>query len=212
MKKSVFILLLILINLGPLTAHPHMKLIPRLDFDFNGKSCEGFWVEWGFDDYFSASIIFDYDRDKNGSFSEEEIQMIHDEAFINLKNYGYFVYLSKGDRKFHPEDVTDFTAWQENKKIFYKFYVSLEGLAMGDNFRVSIFDPSYFCSVEYQNPYMTFNQSQENGPDPGSTLSINKASPVYYDPFSPASDGTIYDKWGPGLQTAYPEEIHIFFD
>jgi ABC-type uncharacterized transport system substrate-binding protein len=209
MRRTFWLLIVSIYTLVPASAHPHMLLLPRLDFDFDGTTCSGFWVEWGFDSYFTASIIQNYDVNRDGTFDEGETRAIHDGAFINLENYGYFVYLRRGDNRTHPNEVEHFTVWLKDNRLYYKFYVSLAGRGFKDDFSVAIFDPTYFCSVKYQNPALTITQAQ--GPRPHYKIAANSKYPVYYDPMSPASDLTTYEKWQPGLQTAYPEEIRLYF-
>ncbi len=191
-----------------LSAHPHILLETNLDFEYAGETCKGVWVEWGFDKFFSSMIIQDYDTDKDGSFSSDEIKEIHDHAFINLKRYGYFVSIRKGNNRKSPESVDNFTARQEKGQLFYKFFIPL-GKSCGSDFYLSIFDPTYYCAVKYTEHPVTIEQS--DGPSPHFELMKNKKYPVYYNPYGAADDTTTYKKWKPGLETAYPEEIHIYF-
>lgn len=190
-------------------AHPHMLMKTRLEIDFDGNKCKGVRVQWSFDRFFSSSIIQDYDSDRDGKFSSREIRDIHDYAFINLKNYGFFVYLRKGSERFSPSQVTEFTAWHENGTLFYSFYIPLGEKDYSGEFHVSIFDPTYFCEITYEKDPVRINQ--KTGKSPGYVIEKNTKFPVYYNPSGAADDTRTYDKWAPGLETAYPEEVRIHF-
>lgn len=189
-------------------AHPHMSLTSKLEFEFAGGQCRGFWVEWAFDPYFSASIIQEHDADRNGSFSAAESAQVQQFAFSNLRKYGYFVFLRKGDVRTNPAGVERFTALRRGDILVYRFFINLEGKGFGDDFHVAVFDATYFCAVEYAPTPVVV--SAEGGAAPKWERSVNKKYPVYYNPAGAATDGTIYQKWKPGLETAYPEEIHVY--
>ncbi len=209
MKKLLLSTFFVFGIILPLSAHPHIMLTTDLKFEFSGKICNGVWVEWGFDRFFSSMIIQDYDADSNGIFSDGEIQDIHDHAFINLKRYGYFVSFRTGNKRKSPEEAEKFSARQKDGQLFYKFFIPL-GSSYGSNFYFSIFDPTYYCAVKYTDKPVVIKQN--TGPVPLFKLAENKKYPVYYNPYGASDDTATYTKWKPGLETAYPKEVHIFFE
>ena len=192
------------------SAHPHMLILPSLEFEVKDGKCPGVWVDWEFDTMFSLSIIDSYDWDRNGIFDEEETRSIHDYAFINLENYGYFISVREGDVRRSPGGTYDFSARQEDGRLFYRFYVSFAQWNLGPDFAVSVFDPTYFCAVRYRDIPITLRKLGP-GPVPEYGLEENREYPVYYDPLGAADDTTLYTRWKPGLETAYPEEAHVSF-
>ncbi len=210
MRKILLAMIISLLTAMSLSAHPHILLLTNLDFIFSGHTCKGVWIEWGFDRFFSSMIIQDYDINQDGKFDTKEIQQIHDHAFINLKRYGYFVFFRKGDNRKNPHTVTDFSARQEEEQLFYKFFIPLDNPDYKDDFYLSIFDPTYYCAVKYREDPVRIEQS--TGAKPFYELLKNKKYPVYYNPYGAADDTTSYSKWKPGLETAYPEEVHLFFE
>jgi len=188
-----------------------MQLESKLTIEYSCRECQGIWAEWSFDDFFSSSIIKGYDLNRDGSFNAEETQMVRDNAFENLKNYGYFVFLRKGGARRNPKKVQKFSVWQEKGRLFYKFFVPLTGQGYGENFSFSIFDSTYFCAVKYAEEPVVIEQEGE-GDAPVYELVKNKKYPVYYNPMGAANDMRTYEKWAPGLEKAYPEEIHVYFN
>lgn len=191
-----------------LSAHPHIMLRSSLEFEYSASQCEGIWVEWQFDRYFSVSIISDFDIDKNGQFDKNEIMEIEAKAFSNLKRYGYFIYLRYGDKRYNPDEISNFSAGFSGEKLYYRFFVPLSGRTFKD-FYVSVFDPTYYSAVDYVADGVIIGQG--SGQVPNLEILENKDYPVYYNPYGTTSDMTAYTKWEPGLQTAYPKEVHVWF-
>jgi len=193
-----------------LIAHPHVKLTTRISLVYNGKRCEGCGIEWRFDDFFSNNVIREFDKNRDGAFDSKEIDAIYKGAFTNLKNYGYFVFLRKGSVRNNPDNVTDFKAWQKDGMLFYSFFIPFGKLKYDDDFYIAIFDRSFYCATFYDKKPVSIEQKK--GESPSFSVAQNKMYPVYYNPLGMSDDLTIYKKWKPGLETAYPEEIHIRFE
>ena len=202
-----FMLLLFFVPLA-LFAHPHIMLTTSLEIEYLDSSCTGVWVDWEFDRFFSVAIINDFDMDKNGIFDSNEVKQIEENAFSNLRNYGYFVNIRVGDKRTKPDSVTLFSAKFSGDKLFYRFFVPLVKGSY-NNLYISIFDPTYYSAVNYADNGIKIGRGA--GTAPQFEVLENKDYPVYYDPYGSASDMTTYPKWKPGLQTAYPKEVHVYF-
>ena len=211
MKRSLTFMLslCVILTVSFLYSHPHVKITSTITFDFNGTTCEGCRVLWMFDDYFSASMINDFDKNRDGIFDEKELKNLYNGGFINLKNYGFFVFLRKGSERTNPDKVSEFNAWQKERKLFYSFYISFNSKTYSEDFYLAVFDRSFYCAAFYGDPAVIINQKQ--GASPVYEITRNKKYPVFYNPAGAADDMTVYKKWKPGLETAYPDEIHIFF-
>lgn len=208
MKRSLVLLALALSALVPAVAHPHMSLDSRLEFEFDGETCRGFWVDWTFDPYFSASILQEQDRNGDRKLDPAEIKGVHDNAFINLRKYGYFTYVRTAAGRRSPEKVERFSAEVRGDRLAYRFYVPV-GTAGGVN--VAIMDTTYFCAVRYPEVPATATQLAAGGPIPALRRAVDKKNPVYYDPSQTSTDNSKHAAWKPGLETAYPEEIGAVF-
>ena len=202
-----FMLLLFFVPLS-LFAHPHIMLKTSLEIEYSNSYCDGIWVDWEFDRFFSISIINDFDNNKDGKFDDAEVKAIEENAFSNLRNYGYFVDIRVGNKRTKPDSVTRFSAKFSGDKLYYRFFVPLVKDTYND-FYISIFDPTYYSAVSYVDDGIKIGSG--TGQDPMYEVLENKDYPVYYDPYGSASDMTTYTKWKPGLQTAYPKEVHVYF-
>lgn len=205
MKRIAVIMLLLPLYLF---GHPHIMLKTSLEIEYSNSVSDGIWVEWEFDRFFSISIINDFDLDKNGSFDSNEVKDIEENAFSNLKNYGYFIYLRSDEKRFNPDRISNFSARFSGEKLYYRFFIPLDGSSFKD-FYVSVFDPTYYSAVDYVENGVIIGQG--SGKIPFWEILENKDFPVYYNPYGTSSDMTAYTKWEPGLQTAYPKEVHVYF-
>ncbi len=209
LSQRLFMLLFFLIPAALLSAHPHMMLTSRCTIHTTEKGVAGITLEWEFDKFFSADVNMNFDEDKNGIFDSSETENVFQYAFSNLKKYNYFVFFRQGDRRFSPHRVEDFRVWNKNgDTMVYSFFVSTEDYPDQD-ISLAVYDSSFFCHVSYDkdNP-VTFDSKTDSRPY-RYTLKENKDYPVYYDPFAPATDLTVYTEWRPGLKTFYPTEIQI---
>lgn len=209
MRNLFLTALFLLLSLTGAGAHPHMALFSSCEFEFSGTNLKGVWIEFEFDKFFSYDIRGAYDIDQDGVFDSKETEAVYNNAFINLKNYGYFISIREGNNRRAPERVTDFSVFVGNDVLHYRFFVPLQHPASRELF-IAVYDPTFFCRCYYneEKPIRFINADDLN---PEFTVTENRDFPVFYSPTAPASDLTTYDKWEPGLQTYYPEEVHLVF-
>lgn len=193
-----------------LSAHPHMFLTSTAEFVWEKEKLSGCWIEWTFDQFFSADIIQAYDADGNGRFSAEETKQVYNGAFTNLKNYYYFTFIRQGKNRTNPPSVSKFSAGIRNQKMWYRFFVDLSKSAPGE-LCLAVYDYTFFCDIRYPDAApvkLTFDPAFVK---PSYQIVENKEYPVYYNPLGAADDNTVYYTWKKGLQTYYPREIRITY-
>jgi ABC-type uncharacterized transport system substrate-binding protein len=193
------------------SAHPHLFITSTAEFVWDKAQIQGCYLEWTFDQFFSADLIHGFDKNHDGTFSEAEMQQLHDHAFIYLKHYYYFTFIRQGKSRTNPPAVSRFTAVQKDNRVSYRFYVDLSKLSPGEFF-LAVYDYTFFCDVSYpeRNPVkLTFDPAFVH---PSCEIVENKNYPVYYDPLGAVDDTTVYYKWRKGLQIYYPREIRIFYE
>lgn len=192
-------------------AHPHMFIDSRVTAVFDQQQLEGFWIEWKFDQMFTASIRMDYDRNRDGEFNDQETRLIEENAFANLKNYHYFISLSHGDQTHEAEQVEQFDAWMENDRLVYKFFVPYSMSISGarNDVKLVIFDDTFFCDIAYvnENP-VSIEGRQYVSAD--AEIKKNRDAGVDYDP---TGGRTRENGDGDGTATgqAYPYELYLSF-
>lgn len=189
--------------------HPHVAITATIELVYAGRECSGFWQEWIFDAVFSAMVRNDFDANRDGRFDAAEQAAIHDGAFINLRKYGFFTLIRRGNLRTSPDAVQDFSAAIRNDRVVYRFFVPLKDQGYSADFSLAIFDTTFYCNIEYAATPVTVSQRQAGAAIPTISRSVNKNFPVYYNPADPPGVNKIYTAWAPGLQTAWPEELHV---
>lgn len=159
MKKVLFLCILLCIPVFFVPAHPHMFIDTRVTFQFDDGGLKGFWVTWWFDGGFTSMILTDYDFDRNGDFAGNEVAAIEGNAFSNLKNYNYFLYVYRNGARIFPNDITDFTAYMEENRLVYEFFVParVPGSYDWETVKLAIYDDTFYCDIGYveNNPIMS---------------------------------------------------------
>ncbi len=149
-QKRFFLSFLLFFSLtASIFAHPHTFIDSVIECEFNESGISGFWINWSFDSMFATSIIMDFDRDRNGSFSESEIEDVRENAFSNLENFNYFIYITENRKTRRPITVTNFSASIVEKDIFYRFFVPYNSISKENQNSViiAIYDDTFFCDI-----------------------------------------------------------------
>jgi ABC-type uncharacterized transport system substrate-binding protein len=134
--------------------HPHVFMDAGIEVICNDQGVTGFLITWDFDRVFTASILMDYDCDHDKRLSPEEVADVRANAFSNLANYNYFLYIRHAGNAHRPTAVKGFTAYMENERIHYRFFVPYP-LPLGDGeaeINLAVYDDTYFCAISYAEP------------------------------------------------------------
>jgi ABC-type uncharacterized transport system substrate-binding protein len=187
-----------------------MALTTACEFAWKGAELSGVYLDWAFDQYFSADIIRGYDTNKDGKFSAAETKAVHDSAFQNLKNYYFFTFIRQGDARSNPKAVSDFSVYQKDGVLHYRFFIDLSKYR--GELWLAVYDYTYFCAIDYDKDSPVKLDYDQGIVAPSFAISENRKYPVYYNPLGAADDATIYYTWKKGLITFYPREIHISYE
>ncbi len=201
MRQFTFLLLLFLLNVSNLWAHPHMFIDTRLAISLEENNLKGIGITWWFDPMFTASIQADFDEDKNGSFDAREVGLIQEYAFSNLKNYDYFTFVTEGGSTLVPETIETFTARLDQGTLVYEFYTSFSRPISGKTFAVAIYDDTFWCDITYtdKNPVQLIGNNNAEW-----ELVENRNMAITYD------NSIAIDRNGKNYSgTAYPQQIVV---
>ncbi len=151
MKKFVLILIIILFY-SNVSSHPHVFINSRVTFVFTKDEFKGIRINWTFDKIFSNAIKNDYDKDKDGRFNKNEIKILEDEAFSNLKNFNYFSHVHINGREKKINRINDFNASINRKSlVVYTFFIPLnfQKRTKPQSLTFAGYDHTYYASVNY---------------------------------------------------------------
>jgi len=150
-RIRVFGLILIFIGISNIsTAHPHVFINAFLSIDFNDSGVCGIGVKWDFDEMFTELMLEEYDTDANGVFDENEQQRLYNEAFVNLKEYGFFTKIFVGDKRLEYSKTKNFKASIKDGQMIYEFYIPLSINIPSDSYKlinIYSYDETYYMDV-----------------------------------------------------------------
>lgn len=151
--RALHRLLLALALLAPAAAaeaHPHIWIRATATMQFADGKITGIRHEWMFDDFFSNALISDFDKNKNKQFDPDEVKELEANAFVALKEFGYFTHVKVGGKAVTIETTRDFTPSIKDGKVVYTFVAVLPQPVdpRAAQFAAGVYDHSYYVDVE----------------------------------------------------------------
>jgi ABC-type uncharacterized transport system substrate-binding protein len=143
---SPLVRVLLLLAMPTVTqAHPHMWIDAVIDLRLDEEGIAAIDVEWAFDEFSSADLIFSFDDDLDGAFSRGEIATVQRDAFAHLHEVDYFLIAFAGSRRLRMAAASRFTARIDDGRLVYAFRVPVRiGWDEMDDLVVGHFDQSYY--------------------------------------------------------------------
>jgi ABC-type uncharacterized transport system substrate-binding protein len=134
------------------SAHPHVWVTVKATVLYDKGAISGLRQAWTFDEFYTAQAIEGLDKNKDGTYSREELAELAQVNIDGLKEFDYFTYakLADADRKFKPP--VDYWLEHTDKGVLtLHFTLPLQqpiGRDAGE-FTFSVTDPSYFIAFEF---------------------------------------------------------------
>lgn len=149
-----------------LTAHPHVFIDAHAELIIDKNGMINVRESWVFDDMFSSMIIEDYDKDKDGKFSEEEIVLVQKEAFNNTREFQYFTFMRNAEGAIKPiGSAHSFTASITDENLLeYSFVLPYRPGISSDTgyFAFGLYDESFYVAIESSKDKM-YSVTAESG-------------------------------------------------
>jgi len=152
MRKYLFILFLS-VFVSYMSAHPHLYIDMNVELDIDDGGLRGFWQDWTIQRSFGKKIGEIYDKNNNGRFDAEEIPLIEEEVFSNIRKYRYFTHISIGSSLFSPGEIRDFQAEKLDEHVRYRFYVPclIPAEERKKDIEIVVYDESLYVSFGLTN-------------------------------------------------------------
>lgn len=163
----------------PAAAHPHILIDSHMVAQFENGKIVALLVGWKFDQFYSATLIEDFDKDKDHVLSPDEIADIEREAFQNTQPQSYFTYASIDGKAVTWPKATDFKVVALTDGIVYSFRLTLPVPVdpRAHAVRVSTYEETYYIDVAFPSPeaFRLTGAGSEGcrtamGPDPDDAL------------------------------------------
>ena len=140
-------------------AHPHLFIDVMAKFMFADSVLSGVHVFWDIDEMSSASLIEEFDLDRNGKFEKTEYDKIYRDVFSWAANSNYFMVVTWGKKLLKVSGTERFVAViLPDKKIRYTFFVPF-GIKLPDivneKFVMFFNDPSMFVAFDVNKKMIT---------------------------------------------------------
>ena len=134
----------------PAAAHPHVWIDATAELRMADGRVSAVVVEWAFDRMFSALLIGDFDVDADGRFDAAEQAALHDSAFADVADFGYFTHVTADGDPVAVGGAVDFGAALEEARVVYRFTLPLPAAvdARDRRVRVAFFDPEWYVAVD----------------------------------------------------------------
>jgi ABC-type uncharacterized transport system substrate-binding protein len=142
-------ILLSILLIRPVGSHPHVFIETGLVVQLSDEGITGFWQHWAFDEYFSAWVIDDFDTDKDGKFSDEELKHVYEGTFTYIKQHGYFTRVLKSDKEIPVTKIENFSVQIKDNRVIYSFFVPLEIKISqsAQDIIIAVYDESFYCHI-----------------------------------------------------------------
>ncbi|GAH04821.1 unnamed protein product, partial [marine sediment metagenome] len=98
---------------------------------------------------YSSILIQDYDVNKDGKFSDREIITIKQDAFSNLENYNYFIYLSINSKNSKVKSIKNFSVDVYDNKVIYSFFIPwvVPATMSYKKIEICMYDETYYVDL-----------------------------------------------------------------
>ena len=133
MKK----LLLIITFFYNLFSHPHtfIDVYPTI-------SQKSIHIQWVFDEMTSNMIMMDFDTNHNMLLEKKESELIHNEAFIHLGEFSFYMFFKKGSQEIKVSKATNFSVIFKDNRVIYSFILErVSGVK-----KIEFYDPELYMA------------------------------------------------------------------
>lgn len=147
---AVLVSLALLDQPHPARSHPHVWIETHATLRFDDQQrLTALVEEWVFDDLYTAFVVNDLKKKKDGSVPSVELQPLANQNVADLKEWGYFtVFKADGIRQMLGPAAEPRMSYDKSR-LTLKFTVPLpKPLELqGANIAFSIFDPTFYIEI-----------------------------------------------------------------
>ena len=134
-----------------LRAHPHIWIDVVTTFQFKEGKVAAIKVNWAFDEFFSAGIIHDFDKDKSGSFDENETAALRYGAFNATEEDSYFTHIKVNGERVRLNRIQSYAVKILQTTLVMEFIAPLPEPVdpATDKLTISVLDSTYYVDVAF---------------------------------------------------------------
>ncbi len=150
LKVKLFLIIIIILIPYLSFSHPHIFIDYKANFIFENSSLININIKWIFDQYFSVSVIKNFDSNNNGIIDKNELEVFTKTTYESLGNYNYFIKLFLNNHIINIKKINNFKVIIESKDlIIYQFSIPCDIKASDEIKTVTLCfeDPTYFVAL-----------------------------------------------------------------
>lgn len=149
MRRLLILLLLALP--APALAHPHVLVDVHALVEFKDGKIVGLFMGWKFDAVFSASLLKDFDKNKDNRLGPDEMKDLEREAFRDTKEQAHFTYARIGTAPVVWKDATDFKVVAVKDTLMYAFRLPLPRPVdpRQDAFSFTTYEETFYIDMDF---------------------------------------------------------------
>lgn len=174
-------------------AHPHVFAQANLELLSNDAGgLEEIRHVWRFDEFFSASVLIDFDANSNLKLDPEELEEIGQVVHKSLAEFGYYTELVVDGQSVAMAAPDMIIAdYVDDQLLMFFAMAPAHPLKLEGKISVGVFDPTFYASIDFLNDTdLSFTGPHKNQcekavirPDPDEVLTQNQGSltDAFYD-------------------------------
>lgn len=135
------------------SAHPHVFAESRLEIETsqNGMISELRHV-WRFDEFFSASVVLDFDENNNLKLDEDELIKIGDVVLKSLADFDYYTNITANGKDIAISAPDQIIADYVDSQLLLFFAIKpTQPLELKGKISAGVYDPTLYASMEFIN-------------------------------------------------------------
>jgi ABC-type uncharacterized transport system substrate-binding protein len=169
---------------APALAHPHVFAEARLEIATKDEQVKALRHVWRFDDLFSSTVIFEFDRNRDLKLDAEELEMVGSVILESLAEFGYFQFVTANGKDIAMNPPERIVAMLEDQQLIILFESTPEeAIALDGNLHFGVYDPTFYTAIDfYDDANLVVADMPDNcgkevvRPDPDEALAMNQQS------------------------------------
>ncbi|MCD8554601.1 DUF1007 family protein [Seleniivibrio sp.] len=159
--KVFLVTLLIILTAAPVFAHPHVFVDVDVSIETGQGRITAIEQSWLFDDMFSAMMIMDYDKNRNGRLDLDEVAAFKKGYFDQFSESSYFTFIRNGKNTVKFTRATDFMPNVINGRLSCGFRLEMSVAVPVSGSDILIYDPAYYNSVKVNSASVSGGDSKK---------------------------------------------------
>ena len=184
--RPLCLLLALLSGTVAAVAHPHVFAEARLDVMISpdGRKVEALRHLWRFDDVFSATVIFEFDKNSNNKLDDDELATVRDTIYNSLADFNYFQLVTIDGKDVVMQAPEEFAAIYDSNQLIIMFETKpKDDLMLSGKVDFGVYDPTFYTAIDFVEDEQMAVSALPDGcaravirPDPDEIISQNQES------------------------------------